>query len=148
MFPITTSIATVSALEVLRGGARRAAAVPPPPPRAINLNRIYQDFYQWNEVLRFFISGNVGTVIFFALERFVFGLLNRHLDLLPVMIVEYKDSVSFFVAYAMQISTQHWLNAFLVYGMQTISTREKYFKTLCFCFSVVTCHDEAVCRTN
>jgi hypothetical protein len=135
MFPIATSIAAVSALEILRGGARRASAVPPSPTRAINLTKIYRDFYQWNEVLRFFISGNVGTVIFFALERFIFSLLNQNLDLLPMAMVEYKDSVSFFLAYGIQIITQHWLHAFLVYGMHTISTREKYFKTLIACYA-------------
>jgi len=54
---------------------------------------------------------------------------------LPSFVQSYKDSVSFFVAYMMQIVTQHLLHAFLVYGLETINTREKYIKTLAGQFS-------------
>lgn len=41
-----------------------------------------------------------------------------------------KETVSFTVSYLAQISIQHWLYAVLVFGRDTINTREKYLKTL------------------
>ena len=42
----------------------------------------------------------------------------------------YKDSVSFFTAYVVQIVTGHLLYAILVYGLHMIDTRHKYWQTL------------------
>jgi len=47
-----------------------------------------------------------------------------------VEIEKYQDGISFFSAYLLQIVTTHLLYAFLVYGMDTIDTYEKYTKTL------------------
>jgi hypothetical protein len=54
---------------------------------------------------------------------------------LPPVVKEYMDSVSFFFAYVLQVIPQHWLHAYLVYGMDTIDTRQKYFTTLLGCYS-------------
>jgi hypothetical protein len=34
-----------------------------------NVQRLRDDFYKWPEPLRFFISGNVGNLVFFVLEH-------------------------------------------------------------------------------
>mmetsp|Transcript_15950 Transcript_15950/g.17227 ORF Transcript_15950/g.17227 Transcript_15950/m.17227 type:complete len:372 (+) Transcript_15950:85-1200(+) len=47
-----------------------------------------------------------------------------------VEIEKYQDGISFFSAYLLQIVTTHLLYAFLVYGIDTIDTYEKYTKTL------------------
>jgi len=133
MLPITSAVAAFSVLEALRGGARTP---PPPPPAALgNYDKLYADFYKWPEALRFFVSGNLGNMLFFTLERTLHSLLIRNLEALPALVLEYKDAVTFMVAYFIQIASQHFLNAYIVYGLQTISTREKYIKTLIACYS-------------
>ncbi|KAI2508016.1 hypothetical protein MHU86_6423 [Fragilaria crotonensis] len=128
-------------LEELRGGARVAAvAIPCLSPRHRSPSHLYHrvstQFYDhWPEPLRFFVSGNVGNVIFFSLERLLHSLLNHNLKRLPALLIEYKDGASFMMAYFLHILAQHWLHAFLVYGMHTISTPQKYLKTLIGCYS-------------
>ncbi len=46
-----------------------------------------------------------------------------------------KESISFFFSYLIQIVAQHFLNAFFVYGLESISTREKYVNTLVLTYS-------------
>ena len=48
----------------------------------------------------------------------------------PAFVSEHQETISFFVGYTLQIATQHLLHAIMVYGLHTINTREKYFKTL------------------
>jgi hypothetical protein len=124
-----TSLAAVAVASMVRGGARKPMPPPPSPQEAT-----YDAFMKLNEPLRFFISGNIGNVIFFYTERLTFYLLNK-MDGLPSAIKEYIDSVSFFIAYLVQVVPQHWLHAFLVYGLDTIDTRQKYFTTLFGCYS-------------
>lgn len=124
----TTSLAAVAVASLVRGGARKAPP-PPPPDKAI-----MDKFMKLNEPLRFFISGNIGNVIFFYIERVTFYLLNK-MNGLPPVVQEYIDSVSFFIAYLLQVIPQHWLHAYLVYGLDTIDTRQKYFTTLFGCYS-------------
>ena len=128
-------------VQELRGGARVAAATSPQLSshhRSSDglYHRISTDFYKhWPEPLRFFVSGNVGNVIFFTLERLLHSLLNHNLERLPAFLVEYKDGASFMMAYFLHIIAQHWLHAFLVYGMNTISTPQKYLRSLIGCYS-------------
>lgn len=124
-----TSLAAVAVASMVRGGARKPLPPPPSPQEAT-----YDAFMKLNEPLRFFISGNIGNVIFFYTERLTFYLLNK-MDGLPSTLKEYIDSVSFFIAYLVQVVPQHWLHAFLVYGLDTIDTRQKYFTTLFGCYS-------------
>mmetsp|Transcript_15154 Transcript_15154/g.27381 ORF Transcript_15154/g.27381 Transcript_15154/m.27381 type:complete len:336 (+) Transcript_15154:62-1069(+) len=123
----STSLAAVAVASLVRGGARK----PPPPPPETDL---YETFFKLNEPLRFFISGNIGNVIFFYIERLTFSFCKRSNNL-PAFVKEYMDSVSFFFAYVLQVIPQHWLHAYLVYGMDTIDTRQKYFTTLLGCYS-------------
>jgi hypothetical protein len=77
-------------------------------------------------VARYFFTGLIGNAIFFLLDQYLSGKI-----LLNVM--ENKgnvDSVSFFLAYLIQILPQHFLNSLLVFGMDTIDSRDKYFKSL------------------
>jgi hypothetical protein len=116
---------------VARGGAfRKAAAIPPIPPPIATIEKLYKSwFIHASEPLRFFVSGNLGNVCFYFLERLVYFQL-CNMSSLPSVVEDYKDSVSFFIGYLLQIVSQHWLHAFFVYGLETIETREKYFKTL------------------
>jgi hypothetical protein len=147
---MTTSFAINVAVSQLArgGGARRAitAAAVMTTPASVKtngdsnvlyktLNRLYRNFYKLHDSIRFFISGNLGNLAFFFVERMLYGLLKRRSHVLPLWFEDYQDELSFFVAYLLQVISQHWLNAFLVYGMETISTREKYFRTLMGCYS-------------
>lgn len=123
-----TTLVAVAVASMVRGGAKKQ--LPPPPPQ----NPSYDAFLKLNEPLRFFISGNVGNVVFFYIERLTFYLLNK-MDSLPSVVKEYIDSVSFFIAYLLQVVPQHWLHAYLVYGLENIDNRQKYFTTLLGCYS-------------
>jgi hypothetical protein len=131
-----TALVAVAVASMVRGGARKA--LPPPPPQKgltdLNLRGPYEAFMKINAPTRFFISGNCGNVLFFYLERLTFLLLQK-IDNLPVVMQEYMDSISFFIAYILQVVPQHWLHAFLVYGLNTIDTKKKYFTTLLGCYS-------------
>lgn len=93
------------------------------------LGRLYKSWFGVSRPVRFFVSGNLGSVVFFLLERFIYQVLTSQEDL-PKLVDEYKETISFFWGYALQIVVQHMLHAFLVYGLDTIATREKYIKTL------------------
>ena len=94
------------------------------------LDKLYRVFYRCPEPVRFFISGNIGNIIFFILNHFLSELVEHNLHVLPAFLAEYKDGVTFMTAYFLQVVPQHWLHAALVYGFHTINTREKYLKTL------------------
>ena len=51
------------------------------------------------------------------------------------MLEKNKESISFFLSYLIQIFAQHFLNAFFVYGLNSIGTKEKYFHTLLLTYS-------------
>lgn len=46
-----------------------------------------------------------------------------------------RESISFFVSYLVQILAQHLLNALFVYGLHSISTRDKYISSLLVTYS-------------
>ena len=118
----------INAAIFLRGGAAaRLGSAPVKTPSLIQ--ELYNQWYQLSEISRFFVSGNIGNVCFYFIENFINNQL-CNASSLPPFVKEYKDTVSFFVGYILQIVSQHSLNAFLVYGLETINTREKYIKTL------------------
>lgn len=131
------NIARGGAEHLARGGAlpfknaptRVIRPQPPLPPSKNVLIQIYRSWFKISELGRFFVSGNLGNMCFFFLERAVSRQLSQMSEL-PEFVEDYKDSVSFFIAYILQIVTQHLFNAVLVYGIDTINTWEKYFKTL------------------
>jgi hypothetical protein len=110
-----------------RGGAK---AVPKPSSMISKAGyAVSNKFYAVPKPLRFFISGNLGNVVFFYCERGVSAGLASVADL-PLFIQSYKESVSFFVGYMIHIVFQHFLHALLVYGLATINNPAKYLKTL------------------
>ena len=135
------SSASISVVHAIRGGAffntsNSSSRQRPPqskPKRASSSSDKYDQlvatWFQVSQPIRFFVSGNIGNVLLFYFERIAYYLLN-HLEDLPQFVYDYKDSVSFFMAYICILPTQHYLNAILVFGYETISTREKYLKTL------------------
>lgn len=101
------------------------------------LIRLYHAWLHLPQIFRFFVAGNLGNLGFFYLEKVIFRCLSHLLiastevySFLLDGIEKYQDGLSFFSAYMMQIVTTHLLYAFLVYGMDTINTYEKYSKTL------------------
>ena len=105
-----------AATTALRGGAAGAS--------------LYERFHaQAPESVRFLCCSNTGTVVLYVLDRIVFAAIAT--KTLPHPFLERnKASVSYFLAYFLSVVPQHWLLAFFVYGLQTISTREKYARTL------------------
>mmetsp|Transcript_22466 Transcript_22466/g.42431 ORF Transcript_22466/g.42431 Transcript_22466/m.42431 type:complete len:129 (+) Transcript_22466:137-523(+) len=98
--------------------------------------------WKQNSAIRFITSGILGNVVFFGLDKMLFPVILRVASRLSVstdrsVIVsgskwmkENAASVSFFVAYLLDIALQHFLNAWLVFGLETISTRELYLSSL------------------
>ncbi|KAG7369655.1 hypothetical protein IV203_027401 [Nitzschia inconspicua] len=106
---------------------------PPPPPKRPNLLiQLYHVWFQLPQIFRFFVGGNLGNLSFFYTEQCLFEWLSTNpygwfsLEFLDT----YLAGMSFFVAYILQIVTTHLLFAFLVYGLSTIDSVEKYCKTL------------------
>ena len=111
------------------------------------------------EPVRFMTSSGLGNIIFFYVDIILYDLVIYPLSItnydkykgnannnvvakillfvLPPQKVLQKnrESISFFLSYLIQIFAQHLLNAFFVYGLQTISTREKYASTLFVTYS-------------
>ncbi len=98
-----------------------------------------RNYWMENSAIRFAASGLIGNVIFFGLD----------VSFLPVIkgigseayqrqcflkasraISSNAESISFFLAYLVDILVQHFLNALLVFGLDTIKTRELYLSSL------------------
>lgn len=113
---------------------------------ATTTNSLLQLYHSWlklPQIFRFCVAGNIGNLGFFYLEKIIYALLSHLIvttELLSTMFLDgiekYQDGMSFFSAYIIQIVTGHLLYAFLVYGMDTINTYEKYSKTLSGQFKV------------
>lgn len=97
--------------------------------------------WKQNSAIRFGASGILGNIVFFGLDKILFPVIVRAAVKLSLSnksaivswskwINENAVSVSFFVAYLLDIALQHFLNAWLVFGLDTISTRELYFSSL------------------
>mmetsp|Transcript_15537 Transcript_15537/g.37269 ORF Transcript_15537/g.37269 Transcript_15537/m.37269 type:complete len:241 (-) Transcript_15537:3399-4121(-) len=104
-------------------------------------NSVFCAAWQQNDAIRFGASGILGNAIFFGLDKVFFPVVLRTAVRLSASnrsdvarwskwIHDNAGSVSFFVAYLLDISVQHLLNAWLVFGFETISTRELYFSSL------------------
>ena len=90
--------------------------------------------WQQNTAIRFGTSGILGNAIFFGLDRILFPVIlnaaGRSASNMSKLIVHNAASVSFFVAYLLDIAVQHLLNAWLVFGLETINTRQQYLSSL------------------
>ena len=103
----------------------------------------YRRWMQLPQIFRFTVAGNLGNLGFFYLEKAIFRLLSHPVITTSMLssflldgIEKFNDTISFFSAYVIQIVTTHLLYAWLVYGMDTIDTSEKYWKTLVGQFKV------------
>ncbi|CAB9500417.1 expressed unknown protein [Seminavis robusta] len=122
--PVLHSTTATGSDDGGKNSAKKTIAIP-----VVNFEYYNQLWYSLPEICRFFVSGNLGNLCFFAIERGVFSCLGK-IPSPPPFLVEQQDSISFFVGYLLQIVTQHLLHAWLVYGLHSINTREKYLKTL------------------
>jgi hypothetical protein len=93
------------------------------------------------EVIRFSMSGCLGSVLFFLLERVIHSVLTNSVSLgnesptRNTLGFLSNETLSFLTAYFLHVIPQHWFHAVLVYGMETISTRDLYLKSLMACYS-------------
>jgi hypothetical protein len=99
-----------------------------------SLNGIW--FNQIPEAGRFITATGLGNLLFYAIDQTIYKhILIRFSSDFPKIIQRNKESVSFFVSYFLQIIFQHYLNALFVYGLDTVDSKEKYFKTLLLTYS-------------
>mmetsp|Transcript_16606 Transcript_16606/g.21608 ORF Transcript_16606/g.21608 Transcript_16606/m.21608 type:complete len:224 (-) Transcript_16606:126-797(-) len=86
------------------------------------------------QFFRFAISGTLGNVVFFFIERnfYQHGLM-KNSQSLPKLVNRHATTISFFISYLLQIVVQHVMNAALVFGLDTIQ-EGKYFKSLIACY--------------
>jgi len=101
-------------------------------PHAISSMRSY---WLENSAVRFAASGFIGNAIFFGLDLaflpIIKGASQRQCFVkASKTIATNAESISFFVAYLVDIIVQHFLNALLVFGLDTIATRQMYLSSL------------------
>jgi len=101
-------------------------------PHAINSMKTC---WEENSAVRFAASGFIGNAIFFGLDLaflpIIKGASQRQCFIkASKTIATNAESISFFVAYLVDIVVQHFLNALLVFGLETIATREMYLSSL------------------
>lgn len=109
-------------------------------------NPMIQFYHTWlklPQIFRFSVAGNLANLVFFYLEKVIFRMLSHILVTSSVLssilldgIEKYQDEMSYFSAYVIQIVSTHLFYAFIVYGVDTIDTYEKYSKTLLGQFKV------------
>ena len=102
---------------------------------ALSSKSIAELWFTLPQVPRFFASGTIGNAMLFIMDKYCYkNIIPTLFKKGPAKITNYlsgsKESVSYFISYAAQILAQHFINALLVFGIDTISTKEKYFKTL------------------
>ena len=100
-------------------------------PRILSLSALCNWWYtRWPSYVRYFISGNLGNVVLYLMERGLSASLEHYQLLAADATPMYRASISFFVAYWLHIPVQHLLHAMLVYGWSSINTPQKYWTTL------------------
>ena len=104
----------------------------------IVVDRIYHGWWfgQVPEIFRFCFTGSLANVFFLWLEHLLFVVATESptatIVLTSVFDVEedHAATISYTIAYLLQIVTTHMLNALLVYGLSTVDTFSKYVTTL------------------
>ena len=93
-------------------------------------------FRQVPEPARFLAAGSLGNIAFFGIDQALYKLVIVPLTKdAPIFYQRNKEAISFFFSYLIQIGFQHFLNALFVYGIESISTADKYFDTLFLTYS-------------
>jgi len=86
-------------------------------------------------ILRFGTAASLGNLVFFAMDSSLNDMAASISNKLPIVLLESKEALCFALAYLAQIVLQHFLNALLVYGLETIATKERYISTLASSYS-------------
>lgn len=81
-------------------------------------------WYRVPQPLRYFVSGNMGNVCLYLMEK---GMRAWMQNMTPPP--KHVDSLAYFTAYILHIAAQHSFHAFLVYGLESINTQQKYWST-------------------
>jgi hypothetical protein len=132
---MTAALATLSQLGLVpsllsRGGGLVGKTAVPSTVTNSRLRALYAAWFSnVASPIRFFVSGTTGNFFLFRFEQLAYQLLS-HANFLPPFLESHMDSLSFFLGYIILLPTQHLLNAILTFGIDTIDTREKYWKTL------------------
>jgi len=85
---------------------------------------------------RFITAANLGNIAFFKIDQALYNLVILPLSKdMPKLFQRNRETVSFFLAYLIQVGLQHFLNALMVYGLETIDTSDKYFQSLALTYS-------------
>lgn len=88
------------------------------------------------EPIRFITAANLGNIAFFKIDQALYNLVILPLSKdMPKLFQRNRETVSFFLAYLIQVGLQHFLNALMVYGLETIETSDKYFQSLALTYS-------------
>jgi hypothetical protein len=129
-----------AALSRSKGGRRKGGRLDGAKKAARNAlretyGRVAVRWYRLPQVSRYFVSGNLGNVCFFLLEKAIHQALHDQADMVPDWMPVSRHTLSFVVAYMAQVVPQHFLHALLVYGLRTIDTPAKYGRTLAGTYS-------------
>ncbi len=94
-----------------------------------------RSYWSENAAVRFAASGFIGNAIFFGLDiaflPIIKGASQKQCFIkASKTIADNAESISFFAAYLVDIIVQHFLNALLVFGLDTIATRQLYLSSL------------------
>jgi hypothetical protein len=114
-------------------------------PSTISPSKLRQTLFRIPAPIRYFISGSCANVVFYFLERLLHSALYHfHFskqellgDWTEMMLPSWVNSATFFSAYMLQVPIQHYLHALLVYGLESINTPAKYYRTLGGMFSTL-----------
>lgn len=144
VLPAAVSI-TASPIAFRGGAVPTKEKTKPSSSTTVPSNAWLQSFFLIPAPLRYFISGNCGNVVFYFTERLLYlALFHFHFSkqLIPedwteMMLPSWVNSATFFSAYILQVPAQHYLHALLVYGLESIDTPAKYYRTLGGMFSTL-----------
>lgn len=94
-----------------------------------------RSYWSENSAVRFAASGFIGNAIFFGLDLAFLPIIKgasqkQCFVKVSKTIATNAESISFFAAYLVDIFVQHALNALLVFGLDTIATRQMYLSSL------------------
>ncbi|GAX27823.1 hypothetical protein FisN_13Hh070 [Fistulifera solaris] len=137
-----TAVPIIALLIHVRGGSTRNQNAAPSTTSPTTLR---QSLFRIPAPIRYFISGSCANVVFYFLERLLHrALYHFHFskqellgDWTEMMLPSWVNSATFFSAYMLQVPIQHYLHALLVYGLESINTPAKYYRTLGGMFSTL-----------
>lgn len=83
------------------------------------------------EPIRFITAANLGNIAFFKIDQALYNLVILPLSKdMPKLFQRNRETVSFFLAYLIQVGLQHFLNALMVYGWRLLKPPINIFRVL------------------